>query len=378
MNSLDCCGRSHSFCMFVRRSLVSKDDRVSMFVRSSVAYKSGGCGRRSPKYLLVVVALLFSWNASAQVLTSTPAGVVVAHDGKITLAGRWSANGPKHPTGIAATDDRIAVLDALANEAVIVDLATGRAERIETAETPVAAAFVANQLYILARDARVLQHGDVQIPLAADPAFLRESEGKLYTYSRTSGSLEEIEGDRVTRRMAVAPFATDFEISGGTAYLVYPREARIRTIGLKEMLSEGDIVVGAVPSDLSFAGGPSAVSARTLAVADASSKRVWMAESTQSTVQAVGRGFIRGFLGLGLLRNQASRFPTGVDRVEIRGGTWIAYDSSSGTLYRFSKRAGSIIAKKVPPLGFTLTPDGVAWWNGTSVAQTTFRDRSND
>jgi hypothetical protein len=373
MNILECCGRSHSLCMFVRGWVISRDDRACMSVRSSVAYKGGSCGRRTPRWALVIVALLWSLNASAQVLTSTPAGVVAAHDGKVTLAGRWTANGPKHPTAIASTKDRIAVLGALANEAVIVDLATGRAERMDTAETPIAAAFVGDELYILARDARVLQHGDVRIPLAADPAFLRESDGKLYVYGRTSGALEEIEGDRVTRRLAVAPFASDLEISGGTAYLVYPREARIRTIALKEMLPEGDIVVGAVPSDLSFAGGPSAVSARTLAVADPSSKRVWMAESTQSTIKAVGRGFIRGFLGLGLLRNQASRFPTGVDRVEIRGANWIAYDSSSGTLYRFSKREGTVVAKNVPPLGFTLTPDGVAWWNGTSVAQTTFR-----
>jgi hypothetical protein len=67
------------------------------------------------------------------------------------------------------------------------------------------------------------------------------------------------------------------------------------------------------------------------------------------------------------------QFPTGVDRVAIRGKVWLAYDSSSGTLYRFTKRSSSIVARNVPPLGFTPTADGVAWWNGTSVAQTTFR-----
>jgi hypothetical protein len=274
---------------------------------------------------------------------------------------------------MVATTDRVAVLDALANEVFVVDLATGRATRLQTAETPIAAAFLGRELYVLARDARVLQHGETRIPLAADPTFLRESNGKLYVYARTSGTLEEIERDRVTRRIAVAPFASDFEISGTIAYLVYPRDARVRTIDLATMKPAGDIAVGAVPVDLAFAGGGTALTARILAVADPSAKRVWLQEGTQSMTQAVARGVLRGFLGLGLFGAGASQFPTGVDRVLVRGRTWIAYDSSSGTLYRFTKRTSSIVAKNVGPRAFALTPDGVAWWNGTSVAQTRTR-----
>ncbi len=103
----------------------------------------------------------------------------------------------RNATAIAASDDRVVVLDALANEAVVVELTSGRASRIQTAETPIAAAFVHRQLYILARDARVLQHGAARISLSADPAFLRTSGDNLYVYSRTSGTLEEIRGDRV-------------------------------------------------------------------------------------------------------------------------------------------------------------------------------------
>jgi hypothetical protein len=355
MNVLECGGRSRRFRMFTRRA---------------VAYKSGGCGRRTPNLLAI---LLLAIPASAQVLTSTPAGVVAAHDGKITLAGRWTANGPQHPTAIASTPNRVAVLDALANEAVIVDLATGRATRMQTAETPIAATFVAGELYILARDARVLQHGTTRIPLAADPAFIRQSNGKLYVYSRTAGALEEIDRDRVTRRIAVAPFASDFEVSGTTGYLVDPRNARVRVIDLARMKPAGEITVGAVPVDLTFAGGGTALTARILAVADPSAKRVWLQEGAQSMTQAIARGALRGLLGLGLFGSNASQFPTGVDRVAIRGKVWIAYDSSSSTLYRFTRRSSSVIAKNVPPHGFTLTADGVAWWNGTSVAQTTIR-----
>lgn len=325
-------------------------------------------------HLLLLVSLLFATaSASAQILTSTTAGVVVAHDGKIELPGTWSVDGVKHATEIVATDDRVAVLDALDNEAVIIELDTGRASRMRTAETPIAAAFLRRELYVLARDARLLQHGTTRIPLAADPAFLRQSNGRLYVYSRTSGTLEEIDNDRVTRRIAIAPFASGFETSGNTGYLVYPRDARVRTIDLARMKPAGEIAVGAVPVDLAFAGGGTALTARVLAVADPSAKRVWLQEGTQSMTQAIARGVLRGFLGLGLFGSGASQFPTGIDRVAVRGKVWIAYDSSSGTLYRFTKRSSSIVAKNVPPRGFALTADGVAWWNGTSVAQTRLR-----
>ena len=321
-----------------------------------------------------VLAILFlATPAFAQVLTSTTAGVVLAHDGKINLAGHWTVDGPENPTNIVASAEKVAVLDALANEAVTVDLANGRATRMKTAETPIAATFVGNELYILARDARVLQHGATRIALAPDPAFLRHANGRLYVYSRTAGMLEEIERDRVTRRFALPPFASDFEISGTTAYLVYPRDARVRTFDLRTMKSAGEIAVGGVPVDLAFAGGGTALTARVLAVADPSAKRVWLQEGTQSMTQAIARGVLRGFLGLGLFGAGASQFPTGIDRVAIRGKTWIAYDSSSGTLYRFTKQKSSIVAKNVAPHAFALTPDGVAWWDGTSVAQIRLR-----
>jgi hypothetical protein len=311
--------------------------------------------------------------AFGQVLTATPRGVVVAHDRRLELPGRWTADGVAHPTTLVASIDRVALLDALNNEAVVAELDSGKTTRLRTAETPIAAAFVNRELYILARDARVLQHGAARIALAADPSFLRQSNGRLYVYSRVGGVLEEIERDRVTRRIHVAPFASDFEVSGTTAYLVYPREARIRTFDLARMQPAGELAVGAVPVDLAFAGGGTALTARLLAVADPSAKRVWLQEGTQSMTQAIARGALRGFLGLGLFGARASEFPTGVDRVAIRGNLWIAYDSSSGTLYRFTRRSSSVVARNVPPHGFTLTADGVAWWNGTSVAQTRLR-----
>lgn len=315
--------------------------------------------------LLRVAACLAALQSplTAQVLTDTPRGVVVAHDRRIELPGRWRAEGVRNATAIVAGETKVVVLDAIDNEAVIVDLATGAAQRIETAETPIAASFAGGEIYILARDAGIVHRvgrGDVRI---AGDLLARD-----WVYSRATGTLQRIGG----RKIAVAPHAADLEIAGDVAYLAYPREAKIRTVDLKSGAIR-DLSVGAVPVDLAFAGGGSALTARILAVADPSAKRVWLTESTQSTAEAVSRGFLRGFLGLGLFGSRETQFPTGVDRVETRGRVWIAYDSSTGTLYRFTRKESTVLARGIAPHAFAVTAEGVAWWNGTSVAQKSFR-----
>ncbi|MGZ5444609.1 MAG: hypothetical protein ACXW5U_00905 [Thermoanaerobaculia bacterium] len=316
------------------------------------------------KRLLLIVFLCLP--AAAQVLIDTPRGVVVAHDNRIELVNGWNVAGVENATFIAADDDRAVVLDALSNEAAIVDLATGTPRRIRTAETPIAAIFVKRELYILARDARVLHHvGGQDISLDADPSHMAQSDGRIFVYSRTAGVLREIGG----ARYEVPPFASDFEIAGENFYLVYPREGKVRIGPTRLSRPMTELAVGAVPVDLAFAGGGTALTARILAVADPSAKRVWLTESTQSMATAVARGFLRGLLGLGLFGGRSSQFPTGVDRVETRGKHWIAYDSSSRTLYQFTRRQSTVVARGVAPHAFALTENGVAWWNGTSVAE---------
>lgn len=319
------------------------------------------------RLLLSLLLLASADSAFAQLVGAMPGGVAVAHDGALKFVAeetRWSVEGVPHPTSLASGAGQVIVLDALANEAVIVDVASGRSRRIRTAETPVAALFAGNDLFILARDARVLQRvGGPDIALPADPAFLAAAGGRVYVYSRVSGTLAEIEHDRVTRSVGVAPFASDLEVDGTTAFLAYPHEAKLRVVDLKLMKGTGDVAVGAVPVDIALAGGGTALTARILAVADPSAKRVWMTESTQSTAKAVARGFLRGFLGLGLFGNRASRFPTGVDRVARAGSTWAAYDSSSGTLYRFTKAKSSVVATGVEPGAWAISGDAIVWWS---------------
>ncbi|MBV8518320.1 MAG: hypothetical protein JO197_13060 [Acidobacteria bacterium] len=320
------------------------------------------------KKLVLLFALLAAPLATAQLLIDTPRGVVAAHDGRVELADRWRVDGVANATSIAASSDRVAVLDALHNEAVIVELASGRVTRVATAETPIAALFVSGELYVLARDARVLQHvGGASIPLAADPAFVRAANGRLYVYSRVDGVLEEIERDRVVRRATIAPFASDLEVDGANAYLLFPRDARVRVVDLRTLRVSDTLAAGAVPVDVALAGGGSALTAPILAVADPSAKRVWLTEGTQSMTQAVARGFLRGVLGLGLFANRSSEFPTGIDRVVARGSRWLAYDSSSGTLYRVTRQKSTVVATGIAPGAYALTAGGIAFWQNGRV-----------
>jgi hypothetical protein len=49
--------------------------------------------------------------------------------------------------------------------------------------------------------------------------------------------------------------------------------------------------------------------------------------------------------------------------VIIRGSRWYAYDTSSGTLYRFTKSKSRVLAKGVGPTAFSVGPGGVFVWN---------------
>src|SRR5207245_2241921 len=123
----------------------------------------------------------------------------------------------------------------------------------------------------------------------------------------------------VSRTATITPFASDLEVDGKNAYLALPRAGNISIVSLASMKMIGTTAVGAVPTDIGIASAGSALTASTLAIADPSAKRVWIVEGAQSFAQAIARGFLRGLVGLGLYGGRQSQFPTGVDRVMIRG-----------------------------------------------------------
>lgn len=325
---------------------------------------------------LALVILLIAPSALAQVVAATDRGVLLARSGSLQLFDRraanvlWNVDGVTNPVQIVTSNDRGAVIDALANEIQIVDLATGRGSIVRTGETPIDAVFLGRDLYILERDAPALERfgpdgARASLDVAVDPAFLREANGRLYVYSRAEGIVQEITTSplAIRRTVKAAPFASDFELDSRNGYLVYPRGAKIGVVSLSSMTASSNIAVGAVPVDVAFVSRSTALTARTLAVADPAAKRVWMIEGAQSFTQALTRGFLRGLLGLGLFGSRASQFPTGIDRLFIRGVRWYAYDSSSGTLYRFTKSKSSVMVKDVPSQGFTAGSGGVYVWD---------------
>lgn len=302
----------------------------------------------------------------AAIVVATTHGVLVAQSGSLTMYDEtatkiiWSSDGVQTPTGIATSKDRAAVIDALGNAVRVVDLGSGRGTLVQTGESPIDAAFIDSRLFLLERDARALEMigadgTRASIPIAADPAFLRVWNDRLVVYSRVGGVLQEIATGplAVRRTLAVRPFASDFEIADNVAYLVYPRAAKIAAISLATMQPIRETGAGAVPVDL-------AITSHTLAVADPSAKRIWTVEGEESFARAFARGFLRGLIGLGLT-SQNRDFPTGIDRVIVRGRELYAYDSSSGTLYRGTKA----IAQGVAPQAFTIGPGGVYVWSDT-------------
>ena len=324
--------------------------------------------------LLSVLLMLAATSAIAQPIACTNRGIVVAHDKVIELFDRsgenlvWKTGGLPTPQTIATSNERIAVLDPLVNEARIVELATGRGTTVHTGETPIAGVFIGPTLYLLEHDARALERigadgTRASISTGADPAFLREAHGRLYIYARGEGVVQEVSTSpfAIRRSVRVTPFASDFEIDSKNAYIVDPHGAKIGIVNLDSMQPAGSIDVGAVPVSFAFASTGTSLTARTLAVADPSAKKVWMIEGAQSVTQAFTRGFLRGLIGLGLFGSGTSNFPTGVDRVFVRGARWYAFDSSSGTLYRFTKSSSSVVARNIH--AFTVAPEGVFYWS---------------
>jgi len=300
----------------------------------------------------------------AVVIAATNRGVLVAQSGSLALYDRaashilWNSEGVPTPARIVTSNDQAAVIDSLANQIRIIDISSGRGTTMQTGETPIDGIFANRQIYLLERDARALERigtdgTRTSVTVAADPAFLREANGRLYVYSRAAGVLQEITTNpfAIRRSVSVLPFASDLEVDGRNAYLVYPRGAKIATISIATMKASGDIAVGAVPVDLAFA-------QRSLAVADPSAKRVWMVEGRESFAHAFARGFLRGLLGLGLSPRNAD-FPTGIDRVIVERSRLYAYDSSTGTLYHST----TIIAKSSGPQAFSIGPGGVWVWD---------------
>lgn len=363
----------------------------------------------APAMLAVLSFVLLASPLFAQCVAVTQSGTIVAaHDGFVDLYDAdgqkriWRANGLPYASAIAIGEKDVAVLDPIDNRAVIVDLETGAPRPLRTAETPIAAVFAGRDLYVLDRDARIVERiaatggARATVALDADPSFMRPLDGKLYVYSRTTGALQEITLSpfAVSRTVTVLPFASGLEVAKLFAYVVYPagqrdslkrlppgpsqaelsqfaaRRGSVLTVDLASMKPASNGTIGAVPVGITLFGGDILAAPVIVAIADPVAKSVWVVDGVQSEKQAFARGFIRGLIGLGSVDTDHVSFESGVDRVSINGSHRLAYDTATGTLYRFSNKDSSVVARGVGPNAFAATPTGFAWWqNGTLVAQ---------
>lgn len=333
------------------------------------------------KRLVVLAAVLLSASgahAAGAVLTYVASRdlVVAAQPGAKTTAFRadtatkvWTLDGVEAPRIIAQGPDRLLVVDSFHSEVMLLGLTEKTSRRFAVASTPVAAAFAGKDPFVLSRDGRRLQRlgadgVDEEIETPHDAVFLGVANGRLYVYGRTSGVLIELQPRplRVTRRVEVPPFASDMEADDRAIYLLYPRMGTISVVLLRDFRIDSE-PVGAVPVDAAIEGNRTTITAGSLVVADPSSKRIWRSERLQSFRAAVGRGFIRGLLGLGLYRPSSPQFPTGVDRVVVDRYARLAYDSTAGSLFRFDGKKPRLLARDLAPGEFAATPDGVAVWD---------------
>lgn len=336
------------------------------------------------RLLILAAALAASTRpvpALAQSLALTPSGVVVAHDGKLELFSRqgrllWTAEGVRDAGVIASGDSEVAVADPIAGTIRIASLRNGSGRTIRTADTPVAALFSGGDLFVLLRDSARLERitpAGVRDGVATGhyPELLRFVRGRLYVYSRGDGTVQKIRPDTlaIERTVQAPPFASDMEADTRFLYLTHPAEGLMRALHLETLAPAGETRVGAVPVDLHVASDRTAITAGQLLVADPSSKRVWAVEGSQSSAAAFGRGFLRGLLGLGLFGSRQSAFRTGVDRVEAAGSTRVAFDSSSGTLYRFARKGSEVVATGIGPRAFAVSEGLIHYWSGTLVAK---------
>jgi hypothetical protein len=334
--------------------------------------------------LSVAAALLFtSLTASAQSIAVMPCGTLVAHDRAIELIGcptaKWKSEGVSHDGPIFNDEQHAVVLDSIASVARVVDLATGRARTVATGETPTGGALLGGQLFVLARDAKTLERiaadgTRTSIATGNDPQF-RVNNGRLYVYSRIEGKLQEISPEpfAVIRSVDIPPRAVDYIVDTAFMYFIYPRESMLRTYSTETFEKTGEGTIGELPMDIELAAKPDLLTARVVALADPSARRVWLVEGAQSTTKAVLRGFVRGLIGAGVFAGGSRDFPVGVDRLLASDEAAVAYDSSSGTLYQIiSKKKSRRIATGIAPRAFAVTDEAAIWWDGKQLQQSPF------
>lgn len=322
--------------------------------------------------LSFVSALLVCGSVNAATVFSGAGALYYVSDGSTlrafessSLREVWRTKETAEQLVVDRTTGDVAAFDA--NHASIYDARGHALGRIPLSEAPLAAVLDHSSFLFTSRTRGTLQRATTSgstslADVGSEASLLRKRGDTIVAYSRIDGVATVLDG-ATTRAIKLAPYASDLEIDGRFGYLTYPRRGKLAVFRLDGTTKPVELESGAVPVDAALRGEANALSAGEVLVADPSSKRVWRTERQQSTTQAVGRGFLRGLLGLGLYNGNSSSFPTGIDRIVTAGKLIYAYDTSSSTLYEVNRKSARKISTDVPldELAFDDVGHVVSW-----------------
>lgn len=312
-------------------------------------------------------ALGYSRSGSTVIVARGDIGSLSFYDPRGRLVA--TSVGLRHPRQVVVGDSRFAVLDPIDNRLLVGDVRTRDSRILEMPGSPTAAVFSGPTLLVVLRDRSLLVKVEDRVTGSAtcerDVAFIVEHGGRVYVYSRNPGGLAEFDVSTLIqkRRMDLEPFASSMVISGNKALLTYPGTGVVRTVFLDGLANSSAARVGSTPVDIVVSAGGSALSATSFAIADPASKRIWRTAGQQSLTEAVGRGFLRGVIGLGLSAPGSSDFPTGIDRVWSMGKRLLALDSSAGVLYEAVGEKSRRIATDIEAHSFAFSSESIYVWN---------------
>ena len=326
------------------------------------------------RFLPLIAALLLTPATldAASVVVRAGEAIVHAVPGSIRVLAPGAAEPRSYPGlaypgfGAIASDYALAAIFDPVDDRLAIVSSEGAPRIVELRDAPTAAAFLGSALYVVSREKGSLTRigsddTEASVRASGNPGFVSISNDTVFTYDSVRGLVERFDPASLesSGTLTIDRFGSDFETDGRFGYLAIPGTGEVISFSLSTLDGRKTVQGGAVPVDVVVEKASGTLSPGTLAIADPASRRVWRVEGQQSGGAAFARGFLRGLIGLGLYAPRSSELPAGVDRIETAAGGLLAFDSSSGDLYRITPRRSERIATGVDPSGYA--------WDGERV-----------
>jgi hypothetical protein len=332
---------------------------------------------------------VFLWLPAALVAASVvlPAGDAIVHavPGSISVLTAGASEPTSYPGlaypgfGAVARDPALAAIFDPVEDRLALVTPVGFPRFVELRDSPTAAAFSGSTLFVVSREkgslTKIASDGErSSVDCSGNPGFISISDGVVFTYDPVRGLIERFDPVSLQSNgtLVIDRFGSDFETDGRSGYLAIPGTGEVISFSLSSLDGRKAMRGGAVPVDVVVERSSGPLSAGTLAIADPASKRIWRVEGGQSGGAAFARGFLRGLIGLGLYAPRPSELPAGVDRIQSAPGGLLAFDSSSGDLYRITSKKSERIATGIEPSGYAWIGERVFYSSGGRLHSVSF------